>query len=352
MKKPKINKLQFRAIEEIPAEGMDGFKFEHILLSVTIAHNREIGQFDDTCAGHVEKAMGSYQGVLMVDAKAQYRHCSEDQHFANCTCGLCDQVRNPPQLSEQPQPPTPTPQNPMTATQEAPVRGTLIPESLGQKRPGTRSPIFTFNVGNPETSQDSRVTVGEFLDVDSQDESDEIMDRLQDEASAYLDSKIDICNRIKRLIVDPEDLVDLQQSSGRPSFLIDIPVGDGLTAALPVTIQRTSSRNVESFDWLNLFPRAKESAFDVLLKGHVLFIAKSINTAAERAIAEDLGLPEFRDLSDDEIYDEEARLSSFIEKNVVLFCSAADLDIHLDWNRHNVEASASIAAGLGWMKRG
>jgi hypothetical protein len=70
-----------------------GFKFEHILISVTVAHNREIGQFDDTCAGHITRQMKDYQGVLMVESKAQYRHCSEQQHFADCQCGLCDQVR-------------------------------------------------------------------------------------------------------------------------------------------------------------------------------------------------------------------------------------------------------------------
>jgi hypothetical protein len=68
-------------------------KFEHILISVTIAHNRSIGQFDDTCASHIERHMKDYQGILMVDAQVQYRHCSEDEHPEPCDCGLCDQVR-------------------------------------------------------------------------------------------------------------------------------------------------------------------------------------------------------------------------------------------------------------------
>jgi hypothetical protein len=70
-----------------------GFKFEHILLSITIAHNREIGQFDDSCASQVRKAMLSYNGIHMVNAEAQYKHCSEQQHFEGCECGLCEQVR-------------------------------------------------------------------------------------------------------------------------------------------------------------------------------------------------------------------------------------------------------------------
>lgn len=77
-----------------PPEAFTGFKFEHILLSVTIAHNREIGQFDDGCAYQVEKAMREYQGILMVDAKAQYKHCSYDQHTEACDCGICQQTRN------------------------------------------------------------------------------------------------------------------------------------------------------------------------------------------------------------------------------------------------------------------
>lgn len=79
-------------IEPMPGQAA-GYKFEHILISVTIAHTRSIGQFDDTCASHIERAMKDYQGVLMVDAKAQYKHCSEEQHVESCECGLCQQVR-------------------------------------------------------------------------------------------------------------------------------------------------------------------------------------------------------------------------------------------------------------------
>lgn len=81
------------ATDKSPPMAIRGFKFEHILISVTIAHNREIGQFDDSCARQVEKGMSEYQGILMVDAKAQYRHCSEQQHVEGCDCGLCQQVR-------------------------------------------------------------------------------------------------------------------------------------------------------------------------------------------------------------------------------------------------------------------
>lgn len=71
-----------------------GLKFEHILISVTIAHDRHIGHFEDTCAMHIERGMKDYQGVIMVDAKAQYRHCSYNHHPAGCDCGLCVQARS------------------------------------------------------------------------------------------------------------------------------------------------------------------------------------------------------------------------------------------------------------------
>lgn len=71
----------------------NGYKFEHILLSVTIAHNRDIGQFDDSCAYQLRKAMLSYNGILMINAEPQYKHCSEEQHVDGCECGLCNQVR-------------------------------------------------------------------------------------------------------------------------------------------------------------------------------------------------------------------------------------------------------------------
>jgi len=79
---------------------MDGFKFEHILISVTIAHNRSIGQFDDSCAHQIEKAMKGYQGILMVDAQVQYRHGSAGQHAKDCACGLCNRVRQSQERTE------------------------------------------------------------------------------------------------------------------------------------------------------------------------------------------------------------------------------------------------------------
>lgn len=72
---------------------MTGYKFEHILISVTIAHDRDIGQFDDSCAHLIKNGLKKYQGILMVDAKPQYRHCSYDQHSEICECGLCNSVR-------------------------------------------------------------------------------------------------------------------------------------------------------------------------------------------------------------------------------------------------------------------
>lgn len=70
-----------------------GYKFEHILLSVMVAHNRGIGQFDDSAAMQVRKGLLEYQGILHVDAQAQYKHCTEEQHIEGCECGLCEQVR-------------------------------------------------------------------------------------------------------------------------------------------------------------------------------------------------------------------------------------------------------------------
>ena len=89
------------ALVETPLADFTGFKFEHILLSVTIAHNRSIGQFDDSCAHQLQQAMMEYQGILMVDAQAQYKHCSEEQHTEGCECGLCAQVRRNTDYPEQ-----------------------------------------------------------------------------------------------------------------------------------------------------------------------------------------------------------------------------------------------------------
>lgn len=58
-----------------------------------LKQNRGIGQFDDSCAHLINKGLLEYQGVLLVDAQAQYKHCSEEQHVENCECGLCEQVR-------------------------------------------------------------------------------------------------------------------------------------------------------------------------------------------------------------------------------------------------------------------
>jgi len=70
-----------------------GIKYEHILISVTIAHNRSIGQFDDSCAYQIEKHMKEYNGVLTVHADVMYAHCSEQNHVSECDCGRCQQVR-------------------------------------------------------------------------------------------------------------------------------------------------------------------------------------------------------------------------------------------------------------------
>lgn len=73
-------------------EGFEtGFTVEHIMLSVTIVSTKEsAGQFDDSCAHQVEKAMKAYHGVVQVIPEVLYKHTKIEQHPNECTCGYCD----------------------------------------------------------------------------------------------------------------------------------------------------------------------------------------------------------------------------------------------------------------------
>lgn len=72
-------------------EGFEkGLTIEHILLSVTIVSTKEsAGQFDDSCAHHIEKNLKEYHGVKRVDAKVLYEHTKIENHPNECECGKC-----------------------------------------------------------------------------------------------------------------------------------------------------------------------------------------------------------------------------------------------------------------------
>ena len=72
-------------------EGFEsGLTVEHIMLSVTIISTKEsAGQFDDSCAYQLEKAMKEYHGVVRVDARVLYKHTKIENHPNECSCGVC-----------------------------------------------------------------------------------------------------------------------------------------------------------------------------------------------------------------------------------------------------------------------
>lgn len=76
-----------------PEGGEPGFKIEHILLTVTVVHNRDIGQLDDSAAYLVKRELGQYNGVLTVEATALYDHVKEEVHVKSCTCHWCNEAR-------------------------------------------------------------------------------------------------------------------------------------------------------------------------------------------------------------------------------------------------------------------
>lgn len=67
-----------------------GLTIEHILLSVTVASTKEsAGQFDDSAAYQVRKALMEYHGIKSVDAQVLYAHTKIEQHVKGCECGHC-----------------------------------------------------------------------------------------------------------------------------------------------------------------------------------------------------------------------------------------------------------------------
>jgi hypothetical protein len=67
-----------------------GLTVEHILLSVTIVSTKEsAGQFDDSCAHQLQKAMMTYHGVKTAHVTVFYEHGKVKQHSNTCECGHC-----------------------------------------------------------------------------------------------------------------------------------------------------------------------------------------------------------------------------------------------------------------------
>lgn len=76
--------------ETKPADAKrEGFAIEHIILTVTIVHDREIGQFDDSCAYHVRNELLQYVGIKVVEAAPLYNNCRIDRHVDGCDCHFC-----------------------------------------------------------------------------------------------------------------------------------------------------------------------------------------------------------------------------------------------------------------------
>ena len=73
-----------------------GFTHEHILLSVRIAHKREVGQFDDASAHLLTKAFKGYNEVYDCEVTVLYDHGKEDACSEGCECWKCSHTRNFP----------------------------------------------------------------------------------------------------------------------------------------------------------------------------------------------------------------------------------------------------------------
>jgi hypothetical protein len=67
----------------------NGFRIEHIMLSVTVVHTNEIMQYDDSCAYLIGKGLKEYNGVVSVQAETLYKHGKMDTHPEGCDCGHC-----------------------------------------------------------------------------------------------------------------------------------------------------------------------------------------------------------------------------------------------------------------------
>jgi len=63
---------------------------EHIMLSISIVSDRtSAGQFDDSCAYTIEKALSEYHGIKSVSAEVLYHHTKIEEHSENCACHFC-----------------------------------------------------------------------------------------------------------------------------------------------------------------------------------------------------------------------------------------------------------------------
>jgi hypothetical protein len=73
-------------------EGFErGLTVEHVMLSVTvISTKKSCGQFDDSCAYQLKKALYDYAGVKEVRTQVLYNHTKIEQHANECQCGYCN----------------------------------------------------------------------------------------------------------------------------------------------------------------------------------------------------------------------------------------------------------------------
>lgn len=62
------------------------------MLSVTVVSSNKICQYDDTCAGIIERTLREYGGVKSVKAEVLYKHTKIETHSDNCECGECTYV--------------------------------------------------------------------------------------------------------------------------------------------------------------------------------------------------------------------------------------------------------------------
>ena len=83
-------------------------KIEHILLSISVVHENEIIQYDDSCAHLIEKYLQEYNGVRAVKTEVHYKHGSTETHGTNCECYFCTDAKRP----------TPKGNHPMTTPAE------------------------------------------------------------------------------------------------------------------------------------------------------------------------------------------------------------------------------------------
>jgi len=66
-----------------------GLKIEHVLLSVTIAHESSIMQYDDSCAYLIKEHLKDYKGIKSIAVEVHYNHGKTETHIRGCDCGKC-----------------------------------------------------------------------------------------------------------------------------------------------------------------------------------------------------------------------------------------------------------------------